>query len=143
MQQIMWTLPGPVLVRQVEELFERKQRERHVVTSRGRDCSSRELGKFSSSESQEDTVIQFLPEQVINIDSPEKQITSTLGTGVCCKHSCNASALSPCSHEEADTRFMVHLADASCHYERILIKTVDTEVMPGVGLMVRVVGLGS
>ena len=38
--------------------------------------------------------------------------------------------LSPCSHEEADTRIILHLADAfSSGYSRIMIRTVDTDVL--------------
>ncbi|KAG7164213.1 hypothetical protein Hamer_G014357 [Homarus americanus] len=38
--------------------------------------------------------------------------------------------LAPCNHEEADTRMMVHAADAlECGHRRILIRTVDTDVV--------------
>ncbi|KAG7158040.1 putative Pao retrotransposon peptidase-containing protein, partial [Homarus americanus] len=38
--------------------------------------------------------------------------------------------LAPCNHEEADTRMMVHAADAlKCGHRRILIRTVDTDVV--------------
>ena len=38
--------------------------------------------------------------------------------------------LEPCSHEEADTRLMVHVLDASlCGYQRIMIRTNDTDVV--------------
>ncbi|KAG7178072.1 hypothetical protein Hamer_G003830 [Homarus americanus] len=38
--------------------------------------------------------------------------------------------LAPCNHEEADTRMMVHAADAlECGHWRILIRTVDTDVV--------------
>ena len=42
----------------------------------------------------------------------------------------NVSALSPCSHEEADTRMILHAADAAARgIKRICIKTVDTDVV--------------
>ncbi|KAG7160351.1 hypothetical protein Hamer_G001570 [Homarus americanus] len=38
--------------------------------------------------------------------------------------------LAPCNHEEADTRMMVHAADAlECGHRQILIRTVDTDVV--------------
>ncbi|KAG7166616.1 hypothetical protein Hamer_G013628 [Homarus americanus] len=38
--------------------------------------------------------------------------------------------LAPCNHEEADTRMLVHAADAlECGHRRILIRTVDTDVV--------------
>ena len=38
--------------------------------------------------------------------------------------------LSPCSHEEADTRMMVHVADAvDKGHNSIMIRTVDTDVV--------------
>ncbi|KAG7158065.1 hypothetical protein Hamer_G028471 [Homarus americanus] len=38
--------------------------------------------------------------------------------------------LAPCNHEEADTRMMVHAADAlECGHRRILIRIVDTDVV--------------
>lgn len=40
------------------------------------------------------------------------------------------NCLGPCNHEEADTRMMLHLADAVyCGYRKILIRTVDTDVV--------------
>ncbi|KAG7158128.1 hypothetical protein Hamer_G001019, partial [Homarus americanus] len=38
--------------------------------------------------------------------------------------------LAPCNHEEADTRMMVHAADAlECGHRRVLIRHVDTDVV--------------
>ncbi|KAG7167052.1 hypothetical protein Hamer_G005372 [Homarus americanus] len=43
--------------------------------------------------------------------------------------------LAPWNHEEADTKMMVHAADAlECGHRRILIRTVDTDVILAVGL---------
>ena len=40
------------------------------------------------------------------------------------------SALEPCGHEEADTRMMIHVFDASLHgYRRIKIRSNDTDVV--------------
>lgn len=40
------------------------------------------------------------------------------------------SALSPCTHEEADTRMIIHAFDASLHgHRRIKIRSNDTDVV--------------
>ena len=42
----------------------------------------------------------------------------------------NINLLAPCSHEEADTRMMVHVAHAAQHgHHKILVRTVDTDVV--------------
>ena len=43
------------------------------------------------------------------------------------------SALAPCNHEEADSRIMFHAAHAA--YKKILILTVDTDVVLAVALV--------
>ena len=37
--------------------------------------------------------------------------------------------LSPCSHEEADSRVIVHVADAANTYNSIATRTVDSNVV--------------
>ena len=37
--------------------------------------------------------------------------------------------LSPCSHEEADSRVIVHVADAANKYNSITTRTVDSNVV--------------
>ena len=40
------------------------------------------------------------------------------------------SALAPCSHEEADSRMMIHALDASLHgYRRVKIRSNDTDIV--------------
>ena len=60
-----------------------------------------------------------------------KQIIVTSGSDVLCiPPSEDTSSLAPCDHEEADTRIIVHLADAvrkGC--KSILVRTVDTDVV--------------
>ena len=42
----------------------------------------------------------------------------------------NIASLAPCNHEEADTRIIVHASAAiKCGHRRILIRTVDTDVV--------------
>ena len=60
-----------------------------------------------------------------------KQIVTTSGSEVLCiPPTQDTSSLAPCDHEEADTRIIVHLADAvNMGYKKILVRTVDTDVV--------------
>ena len=42
----------------------------------------------------------------------------------------NTDRLQPCSHEEADTRMLLHVKDAmNCGFKSVMIRTVDTDVV--------------
>ena len=60
-----------------------------------------------------------------------KQVIVTNGKDVLCYPSSYTSEkLSPCSHEETDTRVMVHVADAVHRgHNSVMIRTVDTDVV--------------
>ena len=59
-----------------------------------------------------------------------KEIVTTSGSDVLCIPTQDTSCLTPCDHEEADTRIIVHLADAvNKGYKKILVRTVDTDVV--------------
>jgi len=60
----------------------------------------------------------------------DKQIISTHHTDVLCTQPRNVSDIAPCSHEEADTRILLHLKDAVTQgYTKVTIRTVDTDVV--------------
>jgi len=61
----------------------------------------------------------------------EKPLVITDGDAVLSKPSLpDTSGLSPCSHEEADTRMMLHAAHAAhTGHNKITIRTVDTDVV--------------
>ena len=59
-----------------------------------------------------------------------KQIITTNGSDVVCIPPQDISNLTPSNHEEADTRMVLHLADAAKKgYNKILLRTVDTDVV--------------
>jgi len=59
-----------------------------------------------------------------------KQIITTTGSGVVCIPPQDTSHLAPCDHEEADTRMILHMADAvNKGFKKILLRTVDTDVV--------------
>ena len=60
------------------------------------------------------------------------QVITTYGQDVRCTTPRETTSLSPCTHEEADTRMLLHAFDAVQQgHQRILLLTVDT--CPGVG----------
>jgi hypothetical protein len=74
-------------------------------------------------------LFQFLAQKLIEFDT-NKLVITTQGPVVL--SNCplaDQTKLSPCSHEEADTRLILHLSDAAQHCSRILIRTVDTDVV--------------
>ena len=64
------------------------------------------------------------------IIATDKQVISTCHTGVLCIQSRYVAGLAPCTHEEADTRILLHLEDAVKQgYNKVSIRTVDTDVV--------------
>ena len=60
----------------------------------------------------------------------DKRVISTCHTGVLCTQSRDVSGLVPCTHEEADTRILLHLEYAVKQgYNKVSIRTVDTDVV--------------
>lgn len=60
----------------------------------------------------------------------EKQVPGTIQSDIVCNQSRNVSRLTPCTHEEADTRIILHLEDAVTDgFNKISIRTVDTDVV--------------
>ena len=56
---------------------------------------------------------------------------STFGENVLCSNlHQDVSSLTPCTHEEADTRMFVHVMDAvQKGYQKLMLRTVDTDVV--------------
>ena len=61
----------------------------------------------------------------------DKQVMATNGTGILCSSPVTeVKKLSSCSHEEADTRMIVHVADAvEKGHKSVMIRTADTDVV--------------
>ena len=60
----------------------------------------------------------------------EKQVISTLHKDLVCTHARYIAGLAPCTHEEADTRMLLHVEDATKQgYTTVSIRTVDTDVI--------------
>ena len=74
--------------------------------------------------------LNFLQRSAVTLGG-EKQVFSTFGEQVICNPPrVDVSNLAPCSHEEADTRMLLHAADAvSQGFRKIVLRTVDTDVV--------------
>ena len=74
-------------------------------------------------------LFSFLATCVTGIDTG-KQIISTHHAEVLCTQSRDTSGLAPCTHEEADTRILLHLEDAVREgYTKVSLRTVDTDML--------------
>ena len=74
-------------------------------------------------------LFSFLAQHITTIDAT-KEIVTTQGEEVYVSVQRDTSRLSPCNHEEADTRMILHVADAIHEgYMKILLRTVDTDVV--------------
>ena len=64
-------------------------------------------------------------------DQDDKQLVITDGEAVLSKPPLlDLALLAPCSHEEANSRMLLHVSHAANHgHHKILIKTVDTDVV--------------
>lgn len=74
----------------------------------------------------------YLAEQLSTFNATDdKIVVSTLRMEVVCNcPSKDTSQISPCNHEEADTRIMLHVKDAvQTGMRQIMIRTVDTDVV--------------
>lgn len=76
-------------------------------------------------------MFSFLSKHVVLLET-NKEIISTLDENVLCNSTDHEdlTLLAPCNHEEADTRIILHAAEAvSTGHKRVLIRTVDTDVV--------------
>ena len=76
-------------------------------------------------------LFSFLSHQVILLQREGKAVYATDGLDVLCSMAqIDLTGLVPCSHEEADTRLFLHVADAvKKGYRKLLVRTVDTDVV--------------
>ena len=75
-------------------------------------------------------LFKFLAECIASLEV-EKQVISTYGKQILSTlPRDDTSSLAPCTHEEADTRMLLHVQDAVQQgHEKILVRTVDTDVL--------------
>ena len=76
-------------------------------------------------------LFHYLADELTTVNVHHGQVISTKGVSVICNvRRENVSNLSPCNHEEADTRLLLRAADAAkSGFTKIMLKTVDTDVV--------------
>ena len=76
-------------------------------------------------------LFKLLSNELMMVPIPAGQeLVITDGEGVHCNTARNAVNISPCNHEEADSRIMLHITDAAERgFNKILVRTVDTDVV--------------
>ena len=73
----------------------------------------------------------YLAEQLTTIETDHGEVVSTKHETVVFNNDrTDAAGLSPCAHKEADTRLLLHAADAARRgYTKVMVRTVDTDVV--------------
>ena len=76
-------------------------------------------------------LFHFFADQLGTVGVQHGQVVSTKGNAVVCnRETDDTSSLSPCNREEADTRLLLHAADAAKNgLKKIMLRTVDTDVV--------------
>ena len=76
-------------------------------------------------------LFQYLGQQTVSIAENNKVVISTINDlSVSSSPDIDLSEISPCNHEEADTRLLLHCYDASKQdIRQVMIQTVDTDVV--------------
>jgi len=87
--------------------------------------------EFLRDDQNKSELFKFLSERTICIPLPEsKCLLATSGENVLFSGNNDFESLQPCLHEEADTRLVLHAANAAkAGYKKIAIRTVDTDVL--------------
>lgn len=101
--------------------------ELHLITS----SVPRNWKDFLRVDRNKQELFKFLAQCVTSVDSGQKQVISSHGTNVLSSlPRGDVSIMAPSTHEEADTRIFLHAADAvQCGFSRIIVRTVDTDVL--------------
>lgn len=85
--------------------------------------------EFLKNDENKKELFSFLS-QFLNRQEYAVKVVTSYNEKVLCTQPANLQALMPCSHEEADTRMILHAANgASEGCMKILIRTVDTDVV--------------
>ena len=75
-------------------------------------------------------LFKYLAESMTGTEIQGKQLIATICESVTSMPHRESVILSPCTHEEADTRMLLHCLDAAQQgHQRIAIRTVDTDVV--------------
>ena len=110
-----------------------KELQQNLFTAHGVQPSSqipRNWQQFLRSEENKQELFQCLAQCIVSLHE-ENQVITTKGKDILCSPARNNTTnLAPCTHEEVDTRMILHAADAVQEgYRKIVLRTVDTDVL--------------
>ena len=75
-------------------------------------------------------LFKYLADQTIAIQDKGKEVLSASDCSVLTNSRENTGHISPCSHEEADTKLLLHAFDAGKEgYRKVMLRTVDTDAV--------------
>ena len=76
-------------------------------------------------------LFHFPADQLVSVEAEHGQVISTKGNSVVCNGQIDGiSSLAQCKQEQADTRLLLHAADAGkCGFNKIMLRTVDTGIL--------------
>ena len=96
----------------------------------GRNSIPRNWQMFLRVHENKTELFEFLAQRISEQPNTDKQIITTFINEVLCNQNRQQANLFPYSHEEADTRIILYVADAAkSRYDRILLRTLDTDVV--------------
>lgn len=84
---------------------------------------------FLREEDNKEELFSFLADELMYVQPEDEEVVTRKGEKVLCNNARDLSTLSPCNHEEADTRLALHVADSARRFSKVLIRTVDTDVV--------------
>ena len=120
--------------RYFENSLKRSTRETRGSGVRIRVCDNASIPgnwkSFLRSDENKNELFQYLAESVTAIQLPGVEVITTSGIDVLSSSPVETEGLTPCNHEEADTRIFIHVKHASARgLKKVLIRTVDTDVV--------------
>ena len=85
--------------------------------------------QFLRNDENKGELLGFLAKHATQIETT-KHVITTYGQDIISVLPRDSSFLAPCNHEEADSRMILHAGDAAkCGFQRVTIRTVDTDVV--------------
>ena len=85
--------------------------------------------EFLRNDDNKSELFSFLSLKTANLET-DCQVIVTHHKDVICTQQRNSTSLAPCTQEETDTRMFLHVSAAASHgYVKVMIRTVDSDVL--------------
>ena len=87
-------------------------------------------GLFLRVDENKTELFNYLTDEIVHVNHNNKLVVATHDENVVSSPQYDSRHITPCSHEEADVKMMVHVADISYQgLKKIMLRTVDTDVL--------------